>query len=59
MSTTANYHDVGRGPMIIGILWALTINITFFVVIARVYVRNKVGGLSWDDWLMVAALVSC
>lgn len=58
MSTTAKYHDAGRGPMIIGILWALTI-IAFFVVIARVYVRNKVGGLSWDDWLMVAALVSC
>lgn len=56
LGPNANPSDPGRGPMIIGILWALTI-IASSAVAARLYVRKKIGALGWDDWLMLLALV--
>lgn len=47
---------VDRHDLIIGLLWALTI-IATIVVAARFAVRHKIGGLFWDDWLMLGALV--
>jgi hypothetical protein len=52
----ANPNDQGRGPVIIGILWAFTI-IATLVVIMRIYVRKNIDALSWDDWLMSFAMV--
>jgi hypothetical protein len=58
MSSThvPNPNDLGRGPMIMGILWPC-MAIATFVVAARLRVRAKTHSLYWDDWLMLAALV--
>ncbi|KAH7308400.1 hypothetical protein B0I35DRAFT_360525 [Stachybotrys elegans] len=51
----ANPDDLGRGPMIVGIVWTLTI-LAMFVIGVRLYARKKLKSLSWDDWIMAAAL---
>ena len=51
-------NDPGRGPVIVGVTWALT-SLSLFVVGLRFYVRRRVlHGLSSDDWLMLLAVVS-
>jgi hypothetical protein len=56
MLTNTAFHDGGRGPIIIGVLWTLTI-IASSIIAARFYVRRKLKALYWDDWLMLMALV--
>lgn len=56
VSSDMNPNDPGRGPMVIGILWSLTI-VASGTILARFYVRKKIGALSWDDWFMLLALV--
>lgn len=47
-----------RGPEIVGVLWALC-TISWIIVLLRLYVRTFVRrNLGWDDYTIVAALVS-
>lgn len=57
LGPNANPDDLGRGPLIIGILWTFTL-VSASVVAARMYIKNKIGGLGWDDWFMLMALVA-
>ncbi|OTA89153.1 hypothetical protein M434DRAFT_79747 [Hypoxylon sp. CO27-5] len=50
-----NPHDPGRGPMIMGIVWSLTI-VSIALIGSRFYVRAvMLRALGTDDWLMLVA----
>jgi hypothetical protein len=49
--------SLGRGPLIMGVTWALS-GVCVLIVAARFYVRSSVNGkISSDDWFMLLALV--
>ncbi|KAI1274579.1 hypothetical protein F5Y07DRAFT_410194 [Xylaria sp. FL0933] len=56
MSSNSASLDAGRGPMIMAVLWSLTVAASF-TVMARFYVRKQLKALYWDDWLMLAAVI--
>ncbi|RYO85357.1 hypothetical protein DL764_009183 [Monosporascus ibericus] len=52
-----NPDDPGLGPSILGVTWALTL-LAVFVVGVRLYTRFRVVKfLSWEDWIMLVAVV--
>lgn len=51
-----NPDDPGNGPLIMGLLWTFTALATVAVGM-RFYVRNKMRGFKFDDWIMLVALV--
>jgi hypothetical protein len=55
-SPPVNPNDLGRGPLVIGVLWALT-SLAVLVVAARLYLRKVIGALGWDDFLILIAMV--
>lgn len=53
-----NPNDPGRGPMIVGLLWAFTI-IAVLAVALRIYIRQRVSKYcAPEDWIMLVAVVS-
>lgn len=58
MSTAVDVNDLGRGPAIVGVLWAFT-TIAVLAVALRLYLRSRIlHSVGWDDGFMVAAVVS-
>ncbi|KAI1386130.1 uncharacterized protein F4822DRAFT_431003 [Hypoxylon trugodes] len=62
MSTTdafpppVNPNDLGRGPMVMGLTWALT-GLALVTTLLRLYVRKQIAPkLGADDWLMLVAI---
>lgn len=52
-----NPGDLGRGPVIMGVTWALT-GVSLIIVSTRVYFRwKRPRTLAWDDAFIVAAMV--
>ncbi|KJZ69768.1 hypothetical protein HIM_10851 [Hirsutella minnesotensis 3608] len=52
-----NPHDLGRGPLIVGMTWTFTGLAVIFTML-RVFCRNnKSRWLSSDDWLMFLAML--
>ncbi|KAK5992085.1 hypothetical protein PT974_05483 [Cladobotryum mycophilum] len=50
-----NPNDLGRGPLILGLTWALT-SLCIVLIGARFFVRIKIlRALSSDDWFILAA----
>ncbi|RYP60319.1 hypothetical protein DL770_010017 [Monosporascus sp. CRB-9-2] len=61
MSTRApplvNPDDPGLGPSVLGVTWALTL-LAAFIVGVKLYTRSRATKfLSWEDWIMLAAVV--
>ncbi|KAL9620256.1 MAG: hypothetical protein Q9160_005155 [Pyrenula sp. 1 TL-2023] len=56
MPTAVDSDSPDRGPIIMGILWSLTL-VAVSTISVRVYIRMKLDALSWDDWLVVIAVL--
>ncbi|EER25284.1 hypothetical protein D8B26_007908 [Coccidioides posadasii str. Silveira] len=56
MASTAGNDDANKGPMLLAVMWSLTI-VTAIIVTARIYIRAKiVRNLGPDDWLIIAGM---
>ncbi|KAK8054933.1 hypothetical protein PG993_000160 [Apiospora rasikravindrae] len=52
-----NPHDLGRGPMVMGLTWTFTI-LAIVTTLLRFYVRRRIGPHpAPDDWLMLVAAI--
>lgn len=52
-----NPNDLGRGPLVVGMCWTFT-SLCIIVIALRFYVRRRIHVIGWDDWIMLAAVVS-
>ncbi|KAK9775106.1 putative Integral membrane protein [Seiridium cardinale] len=61
MSSSATVHltpepnDLGRGPLIMGVTWAM-LALSIVIVAARIHLRRRTHMLGWDDYTMLLAL---